>query len=121
VGLFDTTQIALNEALSGSAQRQQLLANNLANADTPGFKRSDLDFHSALEGAMAQGDDASQLESLTFEPQTDTTSSMTADGNNVDTDTEMSNLSANALDYQSLIAVANARLKMISTAIGSGQ
>jgi flagellar basal-body rod protein FlgB len=120
VGLFDTTQIALERALAGSAQRQQLLANNLANADTPGFKRSDLDFESTLQGAMASGDSASQLESVSFTPQTDTTSSMTADGNNVDTDTEMSNLTQNSLDYQSLVAVANARLKMLSTVIGNG-
>ncbi len=45
---------------------------------------------------------------------------MTADGNNVDMDTEMSNLSQNALTYQSLISVANARLKMLATAIGTG-
>ncbi len=38
VGLFDTTQIALSEALAGASQRQQLLANNLANADTPGLQ-----------------------------------------------------------------------------------
>jgi len=121
VGLFDTTQIALERALSGASQRQQLLANNLANADTPGFKRSDLDFHSTLAGALAAGDDGSQLESVTFTPETDTSTSLTADGNNVDVDSEMSNLSENALDYESLIAVANARMKMLSTAIGNGQ
>jgi flagellar basal-body rod protein FlgB len=121
VGLFDTTQITLQQALAGSAQRQQLLANNLANADTPGFKRSDVNFQATLANALAQGDNGSQIESVSFQPQTDTTSSMTADGNNVDMDTEMSNLSQNALTYQSLVAVANARLKMLSTAIGSGQ
>jgi flagellar basal-body rod protein FlgB len=121
VGLFDTTQITLQQALAGSAQRQQLLANNLANADTPDFKRSDLNFQATLESALAQGDNGSQIESLSFQPQTDTTSTMTADGNNVDMDTEMSNLSQNALTYQSLVAVANARLKMLSTAIGSSQ
>jgi len=121
VGLFDTTEIALERALSGSSQRQQLLANNLANADTPGFKRSDLDFHTALANALDSGDSSSQLESLQFQPQTDTTSSMTEDGNNVDVDTEMSNLTQNSLDYESLISVASARIKMLSTAIGSGQ
>ena len=120
MGLFDTTQIALQEALAGSAQRQQLLANNLANADTPGFKRSDVNFQATLDNALSQGDNGSQLESLSFQPQTDTSSSMTADGNNVDMDTEMSNLSQNALTYQSLISVANARLKMLATAIGTG-
>jgi flagellar basal-body rod protein FlgB len=117
VGLFDITQIALERALSGAEQRQKLLANNLANANTPGFKRSDLDFHSALASALDSGEPAA----ATFTPQTDTTSSMTADGNNVDTDAEMSHLTENSLDYQSLVDVANARLKMISTAIGNGQ
>ena len=46
---------------------------------------------------------------------------MQADGNNVDVDTEMAKLSENALDYQSLVSVSNARLKMLSTAIGHGQ
>jgi len=118
VGLFDVTQIALERALSGAAQRQQLLANNLANAETPGFKRSDLDFHAQLADALANGD--GNLSNLSFSPQTDSTTSMQADGNNVDVDTEMSNLSENALDYESLVSVANARLKMLQTVIGGG-
>lgn len=120
MGLFDVTQIALERALAGAAQQQQIVANNLANADTPGFKRTDLDFHTQLADALASGK-ADSLASLSFTPQTDTTSSMQADGNNVDVDTELAKLSANALDYQSLVAVASARLKMLSTAIGMGQ
>lgn len=121
MGLFDVTQIALERALSGASQRQQILANNLANANTPGFKRSDLDFHGQLASALAAGGSPAGLESLAFTPQTDNSTSMTADGNNVDVDTEMAKLSQNALDYQSLIAVASSRLKMLSTAIGMGQ
>jgi flagellar basal-body rod protein FlgB len=121
VGLFDVTQIALERALAGSAQRQQIIANNLANADTPGFKRSDLDFHAQLAGALEAGSSGSQLQSLAFSPSSDTSTSMQLDGNNVDVDTEMSKLSENSLDYQSLVAVASARLKMLQTAIGSGQ
>jgi flagellar basal-body rod protein FlgB len=121
VGLFDVTQIALERALSGAAQRQQILANNLANADTPGFKRTDLDFHSQLATALASNGSSDELASQPFATQTDTSSSMQADGNNVDVDTEMSKLSQNSLDYQSLVSIANARLKMLSTAIGMGQ
>lgn len=120
MGLFDVTQIALERSLSGAAQRQQLLANNIANANTPGFKRSDIDFHGQLAAAIANGDPSGSLASLSFTPQTDTTSTMSADGNNVDIDTEMASLSQNALDYQSLVAVASARLKMLSIAIGQG-
>jgi flagellar basal-body rod protein FlgB len=119
VGLFDVTQIALQQALAGSAERQQVLANNIANANTPGFRRSDVDFHGALAQALDGGASPSQLESVGFAPQADMSSAMQADGNNVDVDTEMSNLSQNALDYQSLVELANARLKMLSTAIGS--
>jgi len=120
VGLFDVTQLALERALSGAAERQQLLANNIANADTPGFKRSDINFHGQLAAALAGGGGAGGIASLAFTPQTDSASSMNANGNNVDIDTEMSNLSQNALDYQSLVEVANARLKMLSIAIGQG-
>src|SRR3954467_211218 len=41
-------------ALSLRAQRQELLASNIANADTPNFKARDIDFTSALQGAMAR-------------------------------------------------------------------
>jgi flagellar basal-body rod protein FlgB len=119
VSLFDVTQVALNEAMSGSAARQQALANNIANANTPNFTRSDLDFQSQLASALQSGNTQS-LESLTFSPQADTTSPVQADGNNVDVDTEMSDMSENALDYESLVQIANARLKMLSDVIGSG-
>lgn len=119
MGLFDVTQAALDRALEGAAQRQQLLASNLANADTPGFKRSDLDFHGALAAALDQGDSAAQVAALPFAPQTDSAGAITPDGNNVDVDVEMANLSANAIDYETLVEVAHARLQMLSSAIGS--
>jgi flagellar basal-body rod protein FlgB len=56
VGLFDLTQIALERALEGSAARQQALANNIANANTPGYQRVDVDFHRVIADAI----DASQ-------------------------------------------------------------
>jgi flagellar basal-body rod protein FlgB len=118
VTIFDTTQIALEQAMSGASLRQKALANNIANANTPGFKRSDVDFHAALEKAVGSGDDAQQIESLSFAPTTDYASTARADGNNVDMDTEMANLSENSLDYQSLVAVSRARLQMISTVLG---
>ena len=121
MGLFDVTQIALERALAGSAQRQQLLSNNLANADTPGFKRTDLDFHATLAQRARDGASAVADRVARVQPRRRTRPARcSADGNNVDVDTEMSRLSQNALDYQSLVTVANARLKMLSTAIGLG-
>jgi flagellar basal-body rod protein FlgB len=52
--LFDTTQIALQRAIAGTSLRQQALASNLANADTPGYQRQDVDFQSALKSALSE-------------------------------------------------------------------
>jgi flagellar basal-body rod protein FlgB len=119
VGLFDVTQVLLEQALTGAAARQQTLSNNIANANTPNFTRSDLDFQSQLASAMSNGDNASQLESLSFSPSPDTTSPVQANGNNVDIDTEMADMSQNSLQYETLAQVANARMKMLQDVIGT--
>lgn len=118
MGLFDVTQAALERALEGSAIRQRLLANNLANANTAGYKRSDLDFQSALATALDRTDTGAEISKTPFAPVTDQLTTSRADGNNVDVDAEMANLSENAVTYQALVAVAKARLHMIEIAIG---
>ena len=55
MSLLDNTQLALQSAMSGSMIRQQLLANNLANADTPGYQPEDVNFQQTLASAMADG------------------------------------------------------------------
>src|ERR1700712_2323368 len=47
------------EALDVRAYRQELLSSNIANADTPGYKARDVDFSSALAGALKKTGDAS--------------------------------------------------------------
>ena len=121
MGLFDTTQLGLEQALSGAALRQRAIANNIANANTAGYKRTDVDFHAALAAALASPDAASKLKGLSFQTQTDSSSSTRADGNNVDIDQEMANLSQTSLEYQSLVTVAHARLQMLQIAMGTRQ
>ena len=121
MGLFDTTQLGLEQALSGAALRQRAIANNIANANTAGFKRSDVDFHSALAEALGAPDAQSSLKGLSFKTETDSSSAMRADGNNVDIDQEMANLSQTSLEYQSLVTVARARLAMLQIAMGTRQ
>jgi flagellar basal-body rod protein FlgB len=118
MGLFDITDLALQQGLSGAGHRQQLLANNLANVNTPGFKRSDLDFQSSLASALSSDDPTTAVDSVDFTPQVDTTSSMRADGNNVSADQELSNMTENAVQYEALAAVEKARLGWLHTAIG---
>lgn len=114
--LFDTTQLALERAIQGAATRQSALANNIANANTPGYRRKDVDFHSALRGAMAEGQ--AGLASLTFSPQPDTTAQVRADGSSVDIDQEASYLSQAGLEYEGLVQVARGRIDILESAIG---
>ena len=116
VPLFDNTQLALERAISGAAMRQELLANNLANAETPGFQRSDVDFHTALSQAMKTGDPQA-IESTTFSPQKDP-QVLRADGNGVDIDVESATMAKNGLEYDALVTVAKARIAIIQAAMG---
>ena len=50
---FDYMNV-LNKAASASWEREQLISNNIANADTPGYKRRDLDFESTLESELGK-------------------------------------------------------------------
>ena len=116
MGIFDVTQSVLQEAMSGAALREQVLANNVANTNTPGYTRSDVDFQSAIQQALANGAPVDQLQ---FQPQTDNSAPLTLDGNNVSVDGEMSKLSENTILYQSLEGIAKARLKMLEDAVKS--
>jgi flagellar basal-body rod protein FlgB len=116
MSLFDNTQLGLERAIEGAGMRQQILANNMANAETPGFRRSDVDFHTALAQAMQTGD-SSAIESVQFTPQQEQTT-MRADGNGVDIDVESADMAKNALDYQALVSVAQARDGILKSAIG---
>jgi flagellar basal-body rod protein FlgB len=119
--LFDTTQLALQQAISGASVRQQALSANIANADTPGYRRVDVNFHGALAAAMTQGANApSALSQLTFSPQADASAgAVRADGSTVDIDSESAKLAENALDQQTMVEVAQARIHILESAIGS--
>ena len=114
--LFDTTQLGLERAIQGAAMRQTALSENIANANTPGYLRKDVDFHSALQQAMGTGREA--MEGLTFSATTDASAVMRADGGTVDIDVESANLSKNALEYESMVTAARARIDILKAAMG---
>jgi flagellar basal-body rod protein FlgB len=113
--LFDVTQLALETAIRGSALRQTTLAGNVANANTPGYQRQDVDFKSALQSALSSGGD---VEHMSFAAATDSSSPMQADGNAVDIDVENANLAKNGLEYEALVAVTSARIAILKSAMG---
>jgi flagellar basal-body rod protein FlgB len=117
MSLYDITQIGLESAIRGASARQSALTSNVANANTPGYKRQDVDFHSALTSAMSTGSEAN-LETTAFSASTDASAPMQADGNSVDIDVEQANLAKNGLEYEALVSVANARLGILKAAMG---
>jgi flagellar basal-body rod protein FlgB len=120
VDLFDTSIVGIEKAMQGSLLRQQVLANNIANANTPGYQRSDVDFQSALAQAFSSGSPTTgQLDQISFSPQVSSTGAMQVDGNTVDINTENADLSENTLDYQALESVMGTRMSILKTAIGS--
>jgi flagellar basal-body rod protein FlgB len=117
VNVFDNTELGLERAISGAALRQTLLSNNLANANTPGYQRQDVDFHSVLGQAMQTGDPGT-ISSVQFTPVTQN-QTMGADGNGVDVDVESADLAENGLEYESLVGVAKTRLDILQYAMGA--
>ena len=114
--LYDTTQIALERSVQGAAMRNEALAANLANANTPGYRRVDVDFHSTLAQAMGDGDEA--MRRAAFSPQADASVTTRADGSTVDVDAESAKLAANGLEHQTAVTLASSRLSILRTAMG---
>jgi flagellar basal-body rod protein FlgB len=114
--LFDTTQIGLERALSGASLRQQAIAQNIANVNTPGYRRQEVDFESALQAAWDQG--SGSVEHVHPSVETDTSSVMRADGSSVDIDTEAAEQAKNGLQYEAVSSVMKARTAILKSAIG---
>lgn len=110
----------LNKAADGAWTRNEVLANNISNATTPGFKRQDVDFDTQLKNALSRSNgkaldhkvDNLKLEKLKAEIYTDSANfSYRLDGNNVDIDTENVTLAANQLKYNGIIDSLNTEFK----------
>ena len=115
------------KALELRAERAQLLATNITNADTPNYKAVDFDFKSALTQAQAgqlplavtsadqiqaNGDQESQYQLMYRTPM-----QPALDGNTVDAQIEQVQFARNSVEYQASLTLLNDRIKSIMTAI----
>nr|WP_299239904.1 flagellar basal body rod protein FlgB [uncultured Halomonas sp.] len=123
------------EALNLRAERQKVLASNIANADTPNYKARDMDFSGELSRVMKQG--RADGKGLTL----DTTSSRhipaqgpasagrdllyrvpdqpSLDGNTVDMDRERSQFADNTVRYQASLTFMNRKIQGLKSAMQS--
>jgi len=105
------------QALRLRSQRQELLAANIANADTPNYKAVDFDFARALQEAAApKSNSASAADTkptlLYRQP-----GQASLDGNSVEMDAERAQFADNTVRYEATLRFLNAQLKMMLTAI----
>jgi flagellar basal-body rod protein FlgB len=105
--------------LDAAALRHEALATNIANIETPGFKRLDLapDFTRQLD-AYAAHPNSGSLERLHPSVTEDrTTAAVRADGNNVELEHELIEMNRNSVEYEFLTQYASDSLKRLKTAI----
>ena len=122
------------QALKVQSRRTELLASNLANADTPGFKARDIDFRAALAAAGYGGNDpgaALQMQHTSAGHLGGMGASVASDGalmyrvplepsldgNTVDAQLEQAAFAENAVRYQATLTLLNAKLRGLLTAI----
>lgn len=127
---IDTELAFVKNALNLRAERQAVLAANIANADTPNYKARDLDFSAALKSAMGASGGPLRL-NRTAERHIDAAASALAgghlkyrssvqpslDGNTVDMNVERAHFAENALHYQFLLDRASSQFKTLGSAI----
>ena len=119
-------------ALGIRAQRQELLASNIANADTPNFKARDVEFASVLKGALSETSQATSGLKKTAPMHLDGigSSSMhgatilyrtiqqgSVDGNTVNMDVERNEFADNAIRYEAGLTMINTQIKNMLAAI----
>jgi flagellar basal-body rod protein FlgB len=116
--VFEAVAGNLERYMSLLSTRQKLVASNIANADTPGYKTQDIDF---------RGEFAKQMEDLECGMPTSGAQTIEADGlpvkadgNNVSLDRESRMLAENAMRFQVAASLAKSELHAIQSAINSG-
>jgi flagellar basal-body rod protein FlgB len=111
-----------HQALNLRSVRQQVLASNIANADTPGYKARDFDFKSALTAAFAQpgkgepptgAPAAAAPPEMLFRPMLQPS----VDGNTVDMDVERAQFAENAVHYEANITLLTQQIRTMLSAI----
>jgi flagellar basal-body rod protein FlgB len=112
--MLDPVGNSLEKYMDLLSVRQKLIASNIANADTPGYKTQDVDFQAEFQKALAGGEgQAHAVEVTGLRTQND--------GNNVNLDRESRLLSENALRFSTATQLMRNRLKIMKDAISGGQ
>ncbi|MCU1614125.1 MAG: flgB [Frankiales bacterium] len=111
--ITDVTTQSLHAALTGLSERQRVIADNIANVNTPGFLAGRTDFESALQGALANGETPTPSPGTlarSLEP-------TNTNGNNVNLDEETVSATQTGLQYQLALNALDAKYGLLRTAL----
>ncbi|MBC9783408.1 flagellar basal body rod protein FlgB [Heliobacterium chlorum] len=119
----------LERGLDASSLRHQAISDNLANIDTPGYKRKEVVFEDELASALRGDSFQGKLTHPKHIPLSDSSSNASAkvvtqedqeyrnDKNNVDVDREMALLAKNTLWYDGMVSLASQKLSTLKSTI----
>ncbi len=126
--------MVLQKALDGSAARQRAIAHNIANVNTPGYKKLDVSFENQLREALVNHNQISlstthskhvplhsTLSQVKPHLSRNDSTSMRPDKNNVDMDQEMTKMAANSIYYNSAVEQLNKRIALLKHIISEGR
>ncbi len=103
----------LHSALNGLMSRQSVIAANIANASTPGYQASQVDFETALRQALDAGS-APPVDPAVVSP---TNATPNQDGNNVNLEADTLSLADTELRYQAMVDAVNGQFQILNTSI----
>lgn len=124
----------LEKALDAAWMKNEVISNNIANVNTPGFKKSYVRFEDEMASAASEfqlgsiqkdskflpiGNDARNI--ATPEVMQESSTAVRKDGNNVDVDVEMAELAKNTIKYNALINQISRQFSSIRNAISEGR
>ncbi len=122
MSLFDKTINTLSKSLDLHLVRHSVISDNIANAETPGYKARKVDFEAALQNALEneeRGIAGTAIEDVQPSLSQDPISEMGQDLNTVDMDREMATLSKNDIQYSAATQLVTKKFGLLKYAIGA--
>jgi len=131
--MFNNTYV-LQKALDASWTKNKVISNNIANVDTPGYKRQKVEFESylaqAVDNKALKGTTTNEkhipvgvgsINRIKIDVKEDNSTTMRLDGNNIDIDSEMSDLAKNNIMYNVVTEKISGAFRNLRTAINEGR
>lgn len=114
---IDISSQILAKSMSLRLQRHAVIAGNIANADTPGYRPSQLSFEQELQGSVQKGR-AQDVQKITGRVEVADDGLPRLDGNTVNLDRQMSSLAENSIIYNATAEFLARKVKMLRHVIG---